>query len=716
MELFVSIVTASLNLLLGLFTFLKNPHSSTNKLFAFLTFQISLWAISNYFSLHSDTASMTLFWIRMVMLITSPMGPTIFLLFNSFPHSQINIKKKYLLGIFFLVLFCSILSISPYMFVSIDMSSGNISPVPGFGILVYEITAIGFLILAAIAIFKKYRKARDLEKLQLKYLIFGISVTFSLIVVTNFIFVVLLQISNFVIFGPLFTLILVGFIAYAIIKHRLLNIGLLVARSVAFFILISIVFTIYIFVMFGISGLFFDVELEKNQLILYAILTLIISLTFNPLRRYTEKATDKIFFKNNYSANDLLSKLTKILATNLKLRDISVKTLDELFRTMHVSRGAFYILNRDNKIKQLVSGGFAGEKIGNNDVILGLCKEKKILILDEEKNQKNKEIMTSLRASIILPLYSRKKMAGVLLLGEKKSGDIYFNKDIDVLKIFGPEVSVALENAKAYEEIGRFNTRLKEEVNHATKNLQDANERLKQLDKLKDEFVSLASHELRTPMTVIKSYLWMMLDKNHAQNLSEKQKTYLDRAYVSTQRLINLVNDMLNVSRIESGRFTLAMQKISLDSLIGNVYSEMLPKASELGIKLEFARPLHPLVKVNADPERVEQVLINLIGNSLKFTPRDGTIRVSIEYDEKEKREIVSVKDTGKGISKDDILKLFQKFSMVGENYMVRQNTQGTGLGLYLSKAIVELMGGKIWVESEGEGKGTKFSFDLKTV
>lgn len=301
-----------------------------------------------------------------------------------------------------------------------------------------------------------------------------------------------------------------------------------------------------------------------------------------------------------------------------------------------------------------------------------------------------------INASFVYPLIVRGEIIGAMVISiNDKDGLSQFKNEL-IPRLAGV-IAIAIDNSLLYQEI------------------QDANFRLQEVDKLKDEFVSLASHELRTPMTVIKSYLWMMLDKNNAQSLSEKQKMYIERAYTSTQRLINLVNDMLNVSRIESGRFTLAMQSLDIAELIDTVYAEMLPKAQEQKINLEFARPLQALPKVQADPERVEQILINLLGNSLKFTPENGTIRISIDYNPKAQQEIVSVTDNGKGISQEDMSKLFQKFSMVGTNYLIKQNTQGTGLGLYLSKSIIELMGGKIWVESEGEGKGAKFSFTLKT-
>ena len=504
-------------------------------------------------------------------------------------------------------------------------------------------------------------------------------------------------------------------IVYAIVKHRLFDIRFIIARAIAYIILVFILGAFYSAGIFILGAVFIGNSGNYNsQLITSMILALVMAFSFQPIRAYLERATDKIFFKNNYNSNELLSKLTRILASTLRLDDLSRKTLNQLFNTMHISWGTFYIF-QENHPSMSISGGVVDKNKYDEKKMHQICENKKIMIFEEEENEKNKEMMRNLKTSIILPLHVGEKMHGLLFLGDKKSGDIYFSKDIEVLKIFGPEVSVALENAKAYEEIRRFNITLKEEVNRATEDLKNANVKLQEMDKLKDEFVSLASHELRTPMTVIKSYLWLMLDKNNVKSLSEKQRMYVDRAYSSTQRLINLVNDMLNVSRIESGRLTLVMKSVDLGELISSVYAEMLPKAQEQKINLQFAIPLQSLPKVSADPERVEQVLINLIGNSLKFTPEEGTIKIEINHNPKEATEIVSISDNGKGINQEDMSKLFQKFSMVGTNYLIKQNSQGTGLGLYLSKSIIELMNGKIWAESEGIGAGSKFSFTLKT-
>lgn len=307
-----------------------------------------------------------------------------------------------------------------------------------------------------------------------------------------------------------------------------------------------------------------------------------------------------------------------------------------------------------------------------------------------------------IKTSMIYPIMSRDKAIGALIFSMVKDESEVSESERDLIRNFTDVVGLAVQNAELYSSLSR-----------ASRELQQANEKLEQLDKLKDEFVSLASHELRTPMTVIKSYIWMLLEGKTGE-LSEKQKTYLNRTYSSTNRLINMVNDMLNISRIESGRFTIDPQTMDVVALCNEVVSEMQARAAEQNLKLEFVTPQSSPPQINADKDRIKQVLINLIGNSLKFTLPQGTITVSLE--QKDGYLITHVKDTGQGIKPEDMEKLFKKFNMLGGNYLTKQTGQGTGLGLYLSKALVELHKGRIWVSSEGEGKGSMFSFALPAV
>jgi signal transduction histidine kinase len=231
-----------------------------------------------------------------------------------------------------------------------------------------------------------------------------------------------------------------------------------------------------------------------------------------------------------------------------------------------------------------------------------------------------------------------------------------------------------------------------------------------EVDRMKDEFLSVASHELRTPMTIIKSYLYMALNDQKGK-LTSDQSTYLNRALLSTDRLIKLVNDLLNVSRIEANRFTLHLQSLDIKSLIAEIIEETTPKFLENKVQLIFKPPISTL-KVFADPDKIREVIVNLLGNSLKFTPPKGKVTISLA---KLKNELViSVSDTGVGIDKANLSTLFQKFGLISSSYVVSKTASGSGLGLYICKSIVELHHGVIWAKSAGKNKGTTISFTLK--
>ncbi len=237
------------------------------------------------------------------------------------------------------------------------------------------------------------------------------------------------------------------------------------------------------------------------------------------------------------------------------------------------------------------------------------------------------------------------------------------------------------------------------------------NAKLHELDHLKDDFVSVASHELRTPMTAIRSYVWMALNRPD-MSLTEKMKKYLTRTLISTERLINLVNDMLNVSRIESGRIDISPKPFDIIALAKDVGEEVKPKADEKQVQVLVNEDRLP--QVFGDPDKIRQVLLNLIGNSLKFTPASGSISASFKVN----GDMIEVyiTDTGQGLSGEDLGRLFKKFGRLDSSYVAMGTSGGTGLGLYISKSLVELMKGKMWATSEGIGKGSTFAFSLPIV
>jgi signal transduction histidine kinase len=256
----------------------------------------------------------------------------------------------------------------------------------------------------------------------------------------------------------------------------------------------------------------------------------------------------------------------------------------------------------------------------------------------------------------------------------------------------------------------------REEIENLAKNLTKsndnlfvANEKLKELNKQKTEFVSIASHQLRSPLTAIKGYTSMLLEGSFGP-IEDKARGAIDRVYESSIRLVNVIEDFLNITRIELGRMKYEISVFDISQIAETVAKDQEPNAKKRGLSLELERGSSNQ-QISADSGKVTQVVSNIIDNSIKYTP-SGWIKVKVEtlpVGKSKSKEVVrlSVSDSGVGIDKNTMPKLFDKF--VRADDAGKTNISGTGLGLYVAKQIVEGLKGKIWAESEGKGKGSTF-------
>ena len=237
--------------------------------------------------------------------------------------------------------------------------------------------------------------------------------------------------------------------------------------------------------------------------------------------------------------------------------------------------------------------------------------------------------------------------------------------------------------------------------------LQKAYEELKRLDKAKSEFISIASHQLRTPLTAIKGYISMIIEGSYGK-MSEKTKEPMENVYKSNERLIKLVNDLLSISRIESGRMEINLEKFSLEDIISSVVNELKIEAEKKGLKLIWEKPAEPLPKISADRDKIRQVILNVVDNGIRYTRRG---EIAIKSRVGEGSLLIEVSDTGAGLTKEEISYLFESFSRgkAGTRFW----SEGVGLGLYVAKKFIELHNGKIWAESKGKGKGSTFYIEL---
>jgi signal transduction histidine kinase len=269
----------------------------------------------------------------------------------------------------------------------------------------------------------------------------------------------------------------------------------------------------------------------------------------------------------------------------------------------------------------------------------------------------------------------------------------------------------AIKAKKEVEEqkikIEKYKDHLEELVAERTKDLTAANEELKGLDRLKSKFIDNMSHELRTPLNAIIGFSEVLQDEAFGP-LNEKQKNYVSKVVMSGNHLLALINDVLDITEIESGKMKLAMAEISIKKLLEEAlliikekfFTHDFEVSLEIGDEIEFFK---------VDERLIKQIVNIGLSNAVKFTPNGGKIKISVNKSDCE-MEII-IKDTGIGIAIEDQAKLFNEFFQI-ENPHIKQ-FPGTGLGLFLAKKLVELHGGKIWVESDGLGKGTIFRFML---
>ncbi|TSC94207.1 MAG: PAS/PAC sensor signal transduction histidine kinase [Parcubacteria group bacterium Athens0714_25] len=247
----------------------------------------------------------------------------------------------------------------------------------------------------------------------------------------------------------------------------------------------------------------------------------------------------------------------------------------------------------------------------------------------------------------------------------------------------------------------------KEELEVLSQQLVAANVQLKKLDKAKTEFISIASHQLRTPLTAIKGYTSLIIEGSYGK-ISKSVEAALKKTYSANERLILLVEDLLNVSRIESGRMKYDLADVRLEDLATQSYDSLILKAEDEGLYLKINLPKNPLPVFHIDGGKVREVISNFIDNAVKYTEKGG-VEVSFEIDSQSARIVIS--DTGIGIPKEELAYLFKKFSRGKDTS--RLNATGTGLGLFVGKNIIEAHGGRVWVDSEGIGKGSKFYIQL---
>lgn len=369
-----------------------------------------------------------------------------------------------------------------------------------------------------------------------------------------------------------------------------------------------------------------------------------------------------------------------------------------------------FIVRESNKLRQIGSKGQANLSQETITYLEQISKttHNSIIVTDalDEKHTDIQHKLQTLNIAVVAKLSSSRSDLGVgyFVLGSKKSGNPYSSQDIRAIEIIANELVIAIQNSLRFIEIENFAATLQQRINEATNKLRRTNEKLKALDEAKDDFVSMASHQLRTPLTSVKGYISMVLEGD-AGKINATQRKLLEQSFISSQRMVYLIADLLNVSRLKTGKFMIEAGAVNLADVVEQEINQLVETAAGRQLKLTYEKP-NAFPTMTLDETKTRQVIMNLVDNAIYYTPAGGHIKVvlaetpaSVEF---------RVVDDGIGVPKHERPHLFTKFYRAGNARTARPD--GTGLGLFMAKKVIAAQGGAIIFESE-EGKGSTFGF-----
>lgn len=701
--------------ILGIVVFIKNKYVALNRLFVLFTVCIGVWIMANYISndLHNPPEVAT---VANYFVFGFSYAAAFFLLRFVTLLTPSKVAESRLRKFYIPIAVIGLLSFTPLVVAGVELQ-GNLYAVK-FGLVayLYFLALLTFLVATIRILGKGIKHATGDHKARLKVLYRSTFASLSLVMIAQSVLPVATGWFGLTNIGILPMLILVSGLYYAAAKHKLFDLRFVIVRSAGYVFAIALIGVVYgIVTFFIINKLAGDSRtITRTQEFIFISTAVFMAFTFQSIKSFFDKVTRKIFYQDSYEPQLLLDELNRQLVSTIDVEILLLecsKTITKYLRSQFTQ----FSLNKTAYAPQRFIGatdeGITQDNIG---VIRARIPELKMLVtmtdeLGEGTNLKNvlQKNNIALTARITYnPESTENDGLGYLFLGAKRSGNTYTKQDIKIIEIIVNELVIAIENTLRFEEIEKFNATLQQKVDDATKQLRETNERLKQLDEAKDEFISMASHQLRTPLTSVKGYLSMVLEGD-AGEIQPMQRKLLDQAFTSSQRMVYLIADLLNVSRLRTGKFVIEPIMSNLADVVEGEIGQLKETAEGRGLALTYDKP-ETFPALYIDETKIRQVIMNFIDNAIYYTPKGGHIDVKL-VDKGQSVEL-TVNDNGMGVPKSEQQHLFTKFYRAENAQKARPD--GTGLGLFMAKKVIVAQGGNLIFTSQ-EGKGSTFGFSL---
>lgn len=707
-------VAAGLNIFLGSVVLARDWRLVVNRVFFVLTVTVGLWdiGIGAFIIVQSDLLALD--WAKVFYASALLLVFMLVCFAEVFPNEKRLSPKFLVLFGFPVVVLIALLYLLPGFIIQniyINESGRGVS----VNLYQYFFYSLVIVLYFAVSLFKLFIKSRILKGMYRSQaswffiagaLTAGVGLWFDLILphwLGNY---------SLVWVGPLATTAFAVSCAINMIQYGLFDIKVTTMRAIAYILSLTTLAGIYYALAFLISNIILRLQPGSELIVspINIVLALILAFVFQPIKKLFDRLTNFIFFRDSYETNEFFARLTQKISAISDLYTLLHYAASEISGTLKSEFGAFYIHQKGDR--PIFVTTYKRQYLPTADVQVLDAYVKKhnanIVItnaLDPDNEKQMSRMLASHRVALVLPIFEQESITGYLFLGDHLSSR-YTMRDIKALETIVDELAIAIRNALSLHEVRHLNATLQQRIDSATKELRASNAQLHRLDEVKDEFISMASHQLRTPLTSIKGYISMLMEGDVGK-VSPEQKHLLREAFISSERMVRLIGDFLNVSRLQTGKFIIEKRPIDLAKLVARELEVLEPNASARELKFVYKQPKRfPIL--NLDENKIQQVIMNFADNAIYYSKEKSTIKVSLAV--VANRVEFTVKDTGIGVPAAEQAQLFNKFFRATNAR--RQRPDGTGVGLFLAKKVIDAHDGKIIFESK-ENKGSTFGFSL---
>lgn len=690
-------LTIATTLLSGIIILIKGGRSKRNRAFALFSFFVAGWSILQVqvSFIQNQEAAFLLTKIYHMVVIFCPYT------FLRFTYLFLEVKKKNLTLAIFFFLTLLFAFLAPFRIFSPGpkhLASIGWTMIPGLG---YHLYTVFFIFMTTVSLYKLYRKmshSKGIKAEQMQYIFWPALIGFSA-GCSNFFYTYnqLPIINPFAVFGlPVYVFI----ITYGMLKHRFLDINLMIKKTFIYGIMYSLSLAIFSAIVILTGQWMISGAIDQRVIILSMLAVVIIVSIVKPLDNILTGLTDKFLFRKKYEYHRILKEASSGMIRIRQLDKLLKLIVGVIFKHVRITNAAVFLLDKQanayivkaSRGKPKISGEYL-KMTHYNPLVKYLQHAKKTVVCDEPKIPikhnsgsmlaKAIEEMRKLNASLIIPCFIKDRLIGFLLLGEKLSGEVYSQEDLNLFNTLSMQAGLAIENAEAYEELSRTKDKLFEAEKFAS------------IGRLAGGI----AHEIKNPLVAIKTFTEYL---NKKFDDAEFRNKFQNIVGSEVDRINHIVEQLVTYSHPKH----LVLKNINAALVINETLALIEDEAKKKSIRIRHCYSSSPNATCQVDPEQLKQVLLNIFLNGIQAMENNNgkTKELNISTTRENDSLIITVSDTGKGISSEYLPLIFDPFFTTRET--------GFGLGLAIVKSIVENHKGKIFVTSELD-KGTNFTLSF---